>query len=134
MKRPGESVIEESEENTMRFTVLGSRFYRAATLGAMVIVTNACSRLPPSAAQEVSSPARTSTVGARRGELRIVIIQDKTLSTGTTRTPQLMFGDLGPLLRTLETDGGELAAGVIHDRSNSGFARLRIDAAPSESG
>src|SRR5262249_23059300 len=64
--------------------------------------------------------------------LRISVIQDKSLSTGETRTPQLLISDLDPLVELLGQTGGELAVGIIHDRSNLGFIRLRIDSPPDE--
>ncbi len=64
--------------------------------------------------------------------LRIALIQDKSLSTGETRTPQLQMSDLDPLVELLGQTGGELAVGIIHDRSNLGFVRLHIDSPPDE--
>ena len=74
----------------------------------------------------------TLATPAERTPVRVAVIQDKTLSTGETRTPQLKLEDMDPLVELLGQTGGELAVGVIHDRSNLTFARLRIDAAPVE--
>jgi hypothetical protein len=64
--------------------------------------------------------------------LRIAFIQDKSLSTGETRTPQLTLDDLEPLVELQGQVGGELAVGTIDDRSNQSLVRLRIDAGPEE--
>ena len=62
----------------------------------------------------------------------MAMIQDKTLSAGETRTPQLKLEDMDPLVELLGQTGGEVAVGVIHDRSNLTFARLRIEAGQEE--
>jgi hypothetical protein len=79
-----------------------------------------------------SSFARKVPSRAGSRPVRVAIIQDKTLSTGETRTPQLKLEDMDPLVELLGQTGGELGVGVIHDRSNLTFARLRIDAAAEE--
>lgn len=67
-----------------------------------------------------------------RPPLRIALIQDKSLSTGETRTPQMTLDDMQPLVELLGRNGGELAVSVISDRSNLSMARLRIEAGPQE--
>jgi hypothetical protein len=77
-------------------------------------------------------PASADASQRRCSPLRIVLIQDKSLSVTLTRTPQLQTAHLEPLLELMGDCGGELAVGVIHDRSNLSFVRLRIDPAPQE--
>jgi hypothetical protein len=67
-----------------------------------------------------------------RSKVRVAVIQDKSLSTEETRTPQLRVEDLEPVVELLGQVGGELGVGVIHDRSNATFVRLRIEAPPQE--
>jgi len=105
-----------------------------AVLVVVALVQSGCSTTPMPAAAK-SEPAQVSAAAQTkptRSPLRIALIQDKSLSTGETRTPQLKVEDLDPLLELLGLMGGELAVGIIHDRSNLAFARLRIDAGPEE--
>lgn len=99
-----------------------------------VLLSAGCGK--PVGAQSDSSalqePVTTREVKRRLNALRIVIIQDKSLSTGQTRTPQLQLADLDRLVELLGQTGGELAVGIIHDRSNLGFVRLRIDGPPEQ--
>ena len=110
-------------------TILG-----IAGFGFGAIVQCGCSNAPAPAAAETAAPlvAPVGQAKAIRSPLRIAFIQDKSLSTGETRTPQLKLEDLDSLLELMGATGGELAVGIIHDRSNLGFARLRIDAGPEE--
>ena len=112
---------------------LNSRFLRALVFGvllAFVALLVGCGR--PEGTGEASTANASIPAKAVRSQLRIAVIQDKTLSTGETRTPQLKLEDMDPLVELLGQTGGELAVGVIHDRSNLTFARLRIDGGPED--
>lgn len=104
-----------------------------AGLGLAAVVQSGCSNAPaPVAAETAPLVAPVEQTKPARSPLRIAFIQDKSLSTGETRTPQLKLEDLDSLLELMGVTGGELAVGIIHDRSNLAFARLRIDAGPEE--
>jgi hypothetical protein len=105
-----------------------------AVLGLAAVVQSGCSSAPAPSAAEAAARQIAAAAQAKpaRSPLRIAVIQDKSLSTGETRTPQLKLEDLDALLELLGLTGGELAVGVIHDRSNLAFARLRVDAGPEE--
>jgi hypothetical protein len=65
-----------------------------------------------------------------RSPVRIAVLQDKTGSTGWTRTPQLTTAQLDLLIEVLRPGGGELGFGLIRDQSDRGLVRLRIDPPP----
>lgn len=101
-------------------------------LASSLLISTGCSKARGSGEHESAPLTSTYQQAVPLKRLRIAVIQDKSLSTGTTRTPQLKIDDLGLVLQLLKAHGGELAFGVIHDRSNSSFARLRIDPGPTE--
>jgi hypothetical protein len=99
----------------------------------LLLLGSGCSDSSTQTVQAEASPANAAIKTALiKSPLRIAVIQDKSLSTGSTRTPQLQAADLEPLVELLGEAAGELAVGVIHDRSNLTFARLRIDVRPEE--
>lgn len=104
----------------------------AAGIAVLVIVLLAGCGHPAAPSAEASSTPVAIPAKGQTMPVRLVIIQDKSLSTGETRTPQLQLADVEPLLAVLGQVGGELAVGIIHDRSNLSFVRLRIDAPPLE--
>ncbi len=62
--------------------------------------------------------------------VKIAVLADQTGSIRWTRTPALQLPDLEPLIELLPERGGELALGLIRDRSNRGLLRLRLDRKP----
>lgn len=105
-------------------------FALACMAAALFLAGCSPSRMP--ASQVPVSSISASAKKPALSPLRIVLIQDKSLSTGETRTPQLTLDDMEPLVELLGQHGGELAVGVISNRSNLSLARLRIDPGPQE--
>lgn len=64
--------------------------------------------------------------------VKIALFQDKSGSTGWTRTPQLTDSTLKIILDLVKERSGELAFGLLRDRSNKGLVRLRIDGRPAQ--
>lgn len=67
--------------------------------------------------------------------IRIGVLVDKTLSATWTRVPAVTVADFEPLIRLVGERGGEIAVGLIRDRSNRGLRRLPVSprpAAPAE--
>lgn len=62
--------------------------------------------------------------------VRIGVLLDKTLSASWTRVPAVTAEDFEPLLRLVLERGGEVAVGLIRDRSNRGLRRLPIRPRP----
>jgi len=105
------------------------------------VLSTCCLTLPlliagcgPSSSGTVTATT-SKTEGAKpslRSQVRIALIQDKSLSTGETRTPELTLDNMEPLVELLGQTGGELAVGTIDNRSNRCMVRLHIDAGPDE--
>ena len=93
-------------------------------LGVFVFVT-ACSQ--PSTQ---TTPMAAKTPAACPAPVRIAVLQDKTGSANSTRTPQLEVGDLTPLFDLLRRCGGELRVGTVHDRSDETLVPLRVPEPP----
>lgn len=67
--------------------------------------------------------------------VRIGVMLDKTLSATWTRVPAVTVANFEPLIRLLGERGGEIAVGLIRDRSNRGLRRFPVSprpAAPAE--
>jgi len=62
--------------------------------------------------------------------VKIAVLLDQTGSTTWTRTPQLRFEDLKPLVRLVARCGGELGVGLIRDDSNRSLVRMRVEEPP----
>ena len=120
--------------NTMHQSLRGTILSILCWIVAAMLQSG-CSTSPTALAEGTAAPARTNGTPppkSVRSRVRVAVIQDKTLSAGETRTPQLTLEDVDPLVELLGQTGGEVAVSVIHDRSNLNFARLRIDAGPEE--
>jgi hypothetical protein len=91
----------------------------AVTL-TVVIALSACSRR-----QTVTHAAPQPLV-----PLKIAILQDKSGSVDSTRTPRITMAQFDILIAALEKRGGSLAFGFIDDDSNKSFTTLRIAARP----
>ncbi|MCI0603396.1 hypothetical protein L0156_10325 [bacterium] len=94
--------------------------FRVAFLISSVIMA-ACNNTQLST-QSVETPAVT-----QQPPLKIVVFQDKTASTGWTRTEQLKYEDIQPLVTLIRKHGGELAVGLVAERSNLSLVRVRTD-------
>jgi hypothetical protein len=73
----------------------------------------------------------TPTPAEPKAPVRIGVLVDKTLSTTWTGVPAVAAEDFEPLLRLLLERGGELAVGLIRDRSNRGLRRLPMSLPPT---
>lgn len=80
---------------------------------------------PP--AQGMSTPAVKAVP-----QLKIAIFDDKSGSTEHTRVQLMTVEVIEPLLGLLDRRGGELAYGIISDRSNKGLVRIVIPEPPVE--
>jgi len=79
----------------------------------------------------------TETVTKPAHSVKIAIFEDKTGSTDNAwvqpmRVPPMTVEGIEPLLRLLDRRGGELAYGIISDRSNRGLVRIVIPDPPPE--
>lgn len=90
----------------------------------LVLILAGCSA---PAQQEHAAPLITVE---KASPVKIVIFQDKSGSTSWTRTPQLTDAALKILIDVVKEKSGELAFGLLRDRSNKGLVRLRIDPRP----
>ena len=85
---------------------------------------------------KTSSPLLTKQLENCR--VRIVILQDKSLSIYKNRVPQIKQQDLQPLIDLLRSCSGEISVGVIsdnnfeklHDLEGKPLTRLRIEKSP----
>jgi len=75
-------------------------------------------------------PALAAHLSAAPRPLRVVVMVDQTGSTLTTRVPRLTVDDFADLLALLLQNGGEVAVGVIRDRSNRPLLRCRVEQKP----
>jgi len=92
-----------------------------------------------SAALAVASSAMQSDVGqasrpstmAQQPVLRIALFIDQTGSMEQARVPHVSADSVTPLLDRLQVTGGELAVGLIRDRSDAPLARVFVPVPPS---
>lgn len=90
--------------------------------------------IPPAATS--AKPLSDCSVLKHPGEaqqlnpIRMVVFQDKTGSSATTRTSQLNEDDFTAPIGLMRCTGGELAVGIVDDVSNTSLARLRIEPPP----
>jgi hypothetical protein len=84
----------------------------------------------PAEAAPVASSNKTQEAKVKRKDstpIRVAVMLDQSRSATWTRTPQLGSGDLDAVIDLLRIRGGELALGLIRDRSNRGLVRLRVE-------
>lgn len=62
--------------------------------------------------------------------LKIVVMQDRSGSIDSTRTPRISMAELDMLVGLLIQRSGEIAFGFIDEESNESFVRLRVTRAP----
>lgn len=115
---------------SLRQVVISGRVLAAGYIAVALLVAG-CD--PSGTTLGVTEKAALAKAKSSSGsQVRIALIQDKSLSTGETRTPQLTLDDMEPLVELLGQTGGELTVGTIDNRSNRSLVRLRIDAGPEE--
>jgi hypothetical protein len=68
----------------------------------------------------------------RRPFLRVAIFPDQSESMTQARVPQVSADNLLPLLEELRINGGELAVGLIRDRSDAPLTRVFVPAPPAQ--
>ncbi len=103
-----------------------------ATLVLFFATLAGCDRHPTFADASDSTTAHQLAQIESIHPVKICLVQDKTGSANSTRTPQIQFNELGPIIEILKQKGGEISFGLIRDQSNRSLLRLRIDAPPSE--
>lgn len=64
--------------------------------------------------------------------IRLAILQDKTRSTGSTRTEQMGEDTVNLAIDIVRQTGGEVAYGVLQQRADQPMIRVRIEVPPSE--
>jgi hypothetical protein len=67
----------------------------------------------------------------QQGIVNIALLQDKSGSTGQTRTPQVTMEHIDLLVNFIRQCGGEIGLGLINEQSNSSLHRLRVEAPPT---
>ena len=90
----------------------------AALLGGI-----ACSSSATVTLADAASPAPEA-------QARVAVLIDNTASTSWTRVPAVRCEEFDPLIALLVERGGELAVGLISDRSNRGLLRLAVPEPP----
>jgi hypothetical protein len=101
-------------------TKLTTILFAAATL-----VLSGCRPVAPSASS-TSAPAPTS----KAAPIRVALFLDQSASTSWTRTPDISTADLAAFTEVLRKGGGELAFGLVRERSNRGLVRCSIALPP----
>ena len=69
-------------------------------------------------------------VSAVVSPLKVVVMQDRTGSVDTTRTPRIAAAEIDELIEIVKRRTGEIAFGFIDNDSNESLVRLRITAPP----
>lgn len=92
-------------------------------VGVMLLVANGCTRTP--ATQPPTPPARQVSTAA---PLKVVVLQDKSGSVDSTRTPRVTMSQFDALVSAVRERGGGIAFGFIDDESNESFTVMRVDA------
>jgi len=103
---------------------------RPAKRGGSIGRLEALFRDPISCVCNPSSRLEVPIRAGRSGPLRIAILQDKSRSALWTRTEQVSSRAIATVYPVLLRTGGELAVGVIDDRSNGSLVRLRVGPPP----
>jgi hypothetical protein len=95
-----------------------------------LLLTMSVMTLGGCAAPAKLEPAKPTLTAASTIPVKIALFQDKSGSTGWTRTPQLTEATLKILTDLVKESSGELAFGLLRDRSNKGLVRLRVEPCP----
>lgn len=115
-----------------KFFVLGS----CLVVGAVLLlsgcgdeaVKRSVAQVPPTEAVVPEGPVATKQPAT--AFLKIVMLQDKSSSTNSTRTPQAEQSHIDSAIALMSRSGGELAFGLINMNSNQSLVRLRIERPP----
>lgn len=94
-----------------------------------------CSSPAPAVALSVAQPDVAQSAPARpvaqQPVLRVALFIDQTGSMEQARVPHVSADSVTPLLDRLQATGGELAVGLIRDRSDAPLARVFVPVPPS---
>lgn len=105
-------------------------FLTAITLAFAGAFIAGALRLDAALAQPTGPAENVGEINSQPVE--ICILQDKSLSTRTTRTQQIRENEVDSVVKLLRQTGGEIGFGLIRDNSNSSLKRLRIEVPPPE--
>jgi hypothetical protein len=102
---------------------------RHAAFVFMITMIIGCTRRQPSptAKHDSALQGASETVQA---PLRAIVDIDESRSMFSARVPRVSSSALAPLFERLENTGGELAVGLIRDRSDAPLLRLFVPAPP----
>jgi hypothetical protein len=102
---------------------------RIGYLIELAALTAACALLAAcgSTARATRTTATETGAAPCAGPVRVVILADKTGSAAKNRTPEIRPEELDPLFEQIARCGGEIAAGILTDRSNRPLLRVRVD-------
>lgn len=101
----------------------------ASVTGLTVLVSSGCEETTVGLPSEIHALA-TPTALSVEMPLALATMFDQTASANSTRTEQPNLPELMPLIERIKRSGGELAMGLIRDRSNRPLLRLRIEPPP----
>lgn len=95
-----------------------------------------CPKLPPTASAQLRYQARQPALTApeqrqQQPVLRVAVFLDQSQSMTQARVSRIAPESLAPLLDQLRAAGGELAVGLIRDRSDAPLARVFVPAPPA---
>ncbi|MDX6404498.1 MAG: hypothetical protein QOH70_1953 [Blastocatellia bacterium] len=114
-----------------------SRLTVSAALISLLVLSIAlvgCKQFGSSGAEQVvvEKPQPTTVLGpCQHSIIKIALLQDKSGSTGQTRTPQVTIEHIDLLVKFIRPCGGEIGFGLINEQSNSSLHRLRIGPPPT---
>jgi hypothetical protein len=87
--------------------------------------------VPESLRDEVRQDSIGDSEQQQQSLLRVAVFLDQSESMTQARVPQVSTESLIPLLDRLKVDGGEVAVGLIRDRSDAPLTRVFVPAPPS---
>lgn len=94
-----------------------------------------CAPEAPAAPEPLRDEVRQGSIVESEHEqqslLRVAVFLDQSESMTQARVPQVSAESLVPLLERLKVDGGEVAVGLIRDRSDAPLTRVFVPAPPS---
>ncbi|HKQ05963.1 MAG TPA: hypothetical protein VJ464_12575 [Blastocatellia bacterium] len=99
---------------------------RRLCVGLLIGLLSVAASLSGCARQKVEAPPAPRPAPS----LKVAILQDKSGSVDSTRTPRITMAQFEILIAALLKRGGSLAFGFIDDDSNKSFTTLRVAAPP----